>query len=67
MTWCPVPVNIFPKNPNNTVGQKQLEDAANKSANLDGEWFLLKFVHFFFNVFDTVLPQMFSMLVIFTL
>lgn len=44
MSWCPVPVNIFPKNPNNTVGERKLEDAANKAetvesyTSLDGEF-----------------------------
>lgn len=49
MSWCPVPVNIFPKNPNNTVGQKKYETVESHTT-VDGEGFLLMFFHFFLSL-----------------
>lgn len=36
LSWCPVPINIFPKNPYNFVGQKQIDDG-NKEEMVDSK------------------------------
>ncbi|XP_057667070.1 gem-associated protein 5-like [Diorhabda carinulata] len=37
LSWCPVPINIFPKNPNNYVGQKKRVETSNNRNDIKEE------------------------------